>query len=528
MAWFRAGGAGIPSSLKSGMNDVLNKKFGTSTTYPPSDWPSDVNLLGPLPVKTASGAIASFSDGADTVPLKSLVFGIEPIQAAGTPSPSNPLPISGHTSLTGVHCGKNLIYPKYDGRDNAGITYTVNSDHSITCSGIATATSWAAANLSSMPDKMQLFPKGTYTISGGLSSDVQVYVGGKTVDGDTLTGIAYDTGNGATYTFTKDVYLYPQIRVASGTNLTTPVTVYIQLEVGSSASSFAPYSAETKKWEFPNPNPNIFDRTGGTYVSGKWKSDGTIDTSDWGERAYTIAVSGSTKYIASGEGFCYLPTICFFDSNNTFISSETCTVTDISYTFTTPSNCAYLGISFSTVLGTGENSVKEDFVIYSGQVNALTGEVESKSKKYVFDGTENFTEVEYEYQGTTYHYFRFYGQAFASKITNWKTGGDVICDSYPVYKDNYWWHGSLNGDKTAWIVNTVDGFCIRDDSYIGNVQGLISSLKGMEIVYELATPIETDMDSVDWQSKYGDNNIYCDTGDTECEYRADIALALGQ
>ena len=95
MAWYRAGGAGIPASLKSDMNDVLNKKFGTSTTYPPSDWPSDVNLLGPLPEKTASGAIASFSDGADTVPLKSLVFGIEPVQASGTPSPSNPLPISG-------------------------------------------------------------------------------------------------------------------------------------------------------------------------------------------------------------------------------------------------------------------------------------------------------------------------------------------------------------------------------------------------------------------------------------------------
>ena len=76
MAWYRCGGGGIPSSLKTGMNNVLNKKFGTSTTYDPAGWPDNINLMGPLPEKTVSGAIASFSDGADDVPLKSLVVTI--------------------------------------------------------------------------------------------------------------------------------------------------------------------------------------------------------------------------------------------------------------------------------------------------------------------------------------------------------------------------------------------------------------------------------------------------------------------
>ena len=71
MAFIRAfGGGGIPSALKSAMNAVLNKKFGTSTTYAPEDWPEDVNLLGPLPEKTVSGSIAHITDGADTVPIK--------------------------------------------------------------------------------------------------------------------------------------------------------------------------------------------------------------------------------------------------------------------------------------------------------------------------------------------------------------------------------------------------------------------------------------------------------------------------
>lgn len=70
MAWYRAGGGGIPSSLKTNMDAVLNKKFGTSTTYAPNTWPDNVNLLGPLPEKTASGSVASITDGADGVPVK--------------------------------------------------------------------------------------------------------------------------------------------------------------------------------------------------------------------------------------------------------------------------------------------------------------------------------------------------------------------------------------------------------------------------------------------------------------------------
>ena len=99
MAYFRCGGgSGLPAGLQSGMDSVLNKKFGTSTTYPPSGWPSDVNLLGPLPVKTASGAIASFSDGADDVPVKSCVVTFTPSGGGGTPS--SPVPITGYTGLT--------------------------------------------------------------------------------------------------------------------------------------------------------------------------------------------------------------------------------------------------------------------------------------------------------------------------------------------------------------------------------------------------------------------------------------------
>ena len=70
MTMFRVGPAGIPASLKTDMDAVLNKKFGTSTTYAPKTWPDNVNLLGALSENTASGSVAHVTDGADGVPLK--------------------------------------------------------------------------------------------------------------------------------------------------------------------------------------------------------------------------------------------------------------------------------------------------------------------------------------------------------------------------------------------------------------------------------------------------------------------------
>lgn len=59
--------------------------------------------------KDVSGSIASFSDGADGLPLKSCVVRIEPVQASGTPSPETPLPISGWTGCEIISTGKNVL-----------------------------------------------------------------------------------------------------------------------------------------------------------------------------------------------------------------------------------------------------------------------------------------------------------------------------------------------------------------------------------------------------------------------------------
>lgn len=62
---------------------------------------NSADILKAFPTDTASGAIASFTDGADDIPLKSLVVNIDPVQdtSSGDPSPENICPISGWTEI---------------------------------------------------------------------------------------------------------------------------------------------------------------------------------------------------------------------------------------------------------------------------------------------------------------------------------------------------------------------------------------------------------------------------------------------
>ena len=200
MAWYRAGGGGIPSSLKTGMNDVLNKKFGTSTTYAPNTWPDNINLMGPLPEKTVSGAIASFSDGADEVPLKSLVCNVD----------AN---LSGVSSVGVVQTGRNLLPNK---------SYLVGAN-----------TLWLGDD--SAP-YYQPLKAGTYTVSLDTA--------------ETMTILLYENGswidrkfNATTATFTIDHDGSFAIQLYKSTGI--PVINNWQLEIGSTATAYTPYVAPT-------------------------------------------------------------------------------------------------------------------------------------------------------------------------------------------------------------------------------------------------------------------------------------------
>ena len=183
--------------------------------------------------------VSTIGDVAITLKPLFYVGGTEP--TTWTPY-SNICPISGRTEVVTSVVGKDLLKPKYSGRTNNGVTYVVNEDGTITASGTATSTSFAAPNLSADRTKTTRLPAGTYKLSGGIDATKRLYLGGQYEDG-TATPSGYDSGSGLTYNFTKPAWVYPQIVVSNGT--TIDATFNIQLELGSTATAYEPYHGDT-------------------------------------------------------------------------------------------------------------------------------------------------------------------------------------------------------------------------------------------------------------------------------------------
>ena len=198
-------GAGMPSGLQAGMDSVLNKKFGTSTTYPAEGWPDTVNLMGPLPEKTVSGSIVTFADGAEEVPLKKCEITL-------------PASLDGYSEVDVVHCGKNLV----DGYIDYSVTNKIVEP--------------------------QLYKVGTYTFSCVRATNINgIYVRkGSSID---LTAESISKKiNTLTNTFTVSEEGYYFIQIYRSTLSPTwedePLS-NVMVEVGPTASTFEPYSGTT-------------------------------------------------------------------------------------------------------------------------------------------------------------------------------------------------------------------------------------------------------------------------------------------
>ena len=208
MAYFRCGGGGMPAGLQSGMDAVLNKKFGTSTTYPPADWPDTVNLMGPLPERTASGSIAHIEDGASEVPLKNWLVTL-------------PASLSGYSSIVGTKSGKNLLQ---------NLKYQASANR---------------VNIGQSDDGFSISLRaGTYTLSVTSNTEVRAYYRGELDGSNTLIWSAYSTSGNGTFTLSEDKDV--RIWVTGQTSITASDVLTMQLEVGSSASAYTAYEAPTQ------------------------------------------------------------------------------------------------------------------------------------------------------------------------------------------------------------------------------------------------------------------------------------------
>ena len=199
---------------------------------------SPVEVAVPLPdnaylLKEASGALVSFSDGAD-LPMPSFVCKIEAVQSgSGDPSPENIRPISGHTGLNAWLRGKNLakpatvttLYPTGEGG-----TYTNQIRNSSNARSVIAEAS----------------PNTTYTISKKAGQRFRVaFTEEEPANGVTDYGYtSNDTGTTITVTSTSNAKYMVVLFYSSNADTDTMETILatLQIEIGETPTTYEPYN----------------------------------------------------------------------------------------------------------------------------------------------------------------------------------------------------------------------------------------------------------------------------------------------
>ena len=239
---------------------------------------------------TASGDIASFPDGADGLPVKDLTVGIEPVQAGtGDPSPTNVRPISGWTGCNVTRTGKNLfsgaIKAYLTGNDTIG--YKVIYGNKGVCFAC------------------RVVPNQTYTITAKKKNNLNRFriILFKDYPEDDATYFApsevkqliMDTSLPSDRTYTFDTYGdnadYNYVFLCVGNDrVTFDATAQAQLELGSTATVYEPYSDTTL--------PISWQSSAGTVYGGTLDVTTGVLTVD---RASALIKDLSTNYYVSGD-----------------------------------------------------------------------------------------------------------------------------------------------------------------------------------------------------------------------------------
>lgn len=229
---------GIADSIEISGSNVNIASNVTIGGQPQSDYlNSDL-----IDIKTATGSIVSFSDGAD-YPAQDVTTTIVPIQAGtGTPSPSNPRAISGHTEANVSRTGKNLV-------DSANAISGLCGYHA----GDNINTVVASTRYS---HSAPIYAENGLTVSY-LSTDTTTFsallIEGFNASGDWVSATTLNPPSNTIKTYTLPANTYKWIRLMYGAPANkivgTNITGQVQVEYGS-ASTYEAYQGDTYNISF--------------------------------------------------------------------------------------------------------------------------------------------------------------------------------------------------------------------------------------------------------------------------------------
>lgn len=342
--------AGLVDTYTVYMSDGTTSFFQVRNGQDGSATWDQINSKAPIITDTATGTIANFPDGADDIPVTSLVVNIEPKQSgSGVPSPSNIRPISGWTGCNVTRTGRNLFNwdrslgtPNPTTGSNATSPRVMDVAHyyvglrpdnyyypsNITEYNVSNGaiTIRATNNSYGVGFPVAVEANTTYTLHGIASANPHLAVGYYDSAWNYL-GTYGKTGNKITFTTVASTAYAVVVLQSSSTSVAATWT-NVQLELGSTATDYQPYTILTVDW---------------TTVAGTVYG-GTVDLT-------TGVLTVTDGYIASYDGET-LPSTWISDRDVYASGTTPTTGAEVVYKLATPLTYQLTGQQLKTFLGT--------------------------------------------------------------------------------------------------------------------------------------------------------------------------------
>ena len=428
---------------------------------------------------SASGSIASFPDGADDLPLKSLVVDIDPIQD-----------LHGYDSPWVGGSGKNLITStEYRGsvynNDVGGNLKLLSPRITYTQSGNVITITNSGSFFEGQVFATAMLPSGQYAVH--YESDSADFMATIYIASEDFIVEQKILNTGGVATVSRVVTLDADARIVVGLCNVKAGSIQatnLQVESGSVYTSWTPYEnlCPITGWEGCEVNATGYNVWDEQWESGGYAYGNPIsDSSRIRNKNYIPVVPNTTYFFKKGlnNGNMW---VFFYDRNKVCLNRTVNgnNVGNTSGIVTTPDKCYYVNFFLSA------------------------------QTEYQHDVTIN-------YPSTDHDYHPYVGQTIP---INWQSetgtvyGGklDVLTGKLTVYP----YYASYNGETLTgeWISD-------RDVYAVGTTPTI-----GAQVVNIGAQGTEYQLEPHEVASLLGTNNIFADTGDTEVEYRADTKLYI--
>ena len=508
-------------------------------------------IKAPVIINHAEGEIASFTDGAEDMPVKLLAASIEPVQDLH--GYENPWPAGGGVNLLSSENISRLSQTSY------GVTYVVQEDGSIKATGTVTTQTWNYAAFYT--------PISTYGLSVGdtisltcFGDDVNFAI--HFYDESTQLG-AVDAKMSASPTATIPngttrfrVLVYCKASSGPAVGEVINKTFYPQLEKASTPSSIwypysniCPISGHTNLYDQSKlERSNITYENGVlTGTAGAFNShfgQGIPDPPKFKDGQYTFSMEaytdGDVSTVGAGLviGFKYIDGTYslsnFNNSDSQFIKKEITSTLNkqivsvtigynsvgtntwhvrniqLEYSSTSTEYEPYTGTTLPITFPT---------TIYGGSDEVIGGALADDSVKVMLS--------EFAWRAGSNGLFFAYLNSVQSaliKLPDTLRDCNIMCNKYKAiaYDDR--------GDDcviyTTWINSTAGNIIYAVDSRFAELADFTASITDDYIIAKRNTPTECTLTPNELTTLLGTNNIWTDSGSVSVDYSADTKLFI--